>query len=295
VLLGLILTEVHSLVSWQDFDQLSVIPPTLRRHFSATTFPKLGRCQQYPTIAHQYGSYPQRTSTGQTVNRIFDLIDDSCLNGWTMGNVASTGANMASFFHDLFSTASLPAGQRLVGEESLAAMLDFKPLVNSWCPGCSYGAGIILPVAPNMTPGELFPTQDPTRANETLIQGHPGEDWGSSSSPLCGYNGAHGFGICLTYNSAHGMNCSKTFGDNLNAPTFASCRVLDAVMSVTGGPRLDCAMPHDPYPYVIPCSWSFDPPSEARALGRAADGGLISHKTARAHAIKRAFRKAAVV
>ena len=165
VLLGLILTEVHSLVYWQDFDQLSVIPAPLRRHYCATTFPKLGRCQQYPTIAHQFGGYPQRLSSTETVYRIFDLIDDSCLNGWTMGNVASTGGNMASFFYDLFSTASLPAGQRFVSSESLVAMLYFKPLINDWCPGCSYGAGIILPTAPGGVPGELFPALDPKRAN----------------------------------------------------------------------------------------------------------------------------------
>jgi len=286
VLLGLILTEAHSLYSWQDFDQLSILPSSFRNHYNSTTFPKLGRCTQYPTIAHQYSSYIRQDGS-RTVNQIFDLIDDSCLNGWTMGNVASTGGNMASFFYDLFSTVSLPTGQRLVGEASMAEMLNFKPLVNAWCPNCAYGAGIIIP-----TPGgaAMFPSLPPSRANETVIKGHPGQDWGSGTSPLCGYNAAHKFGICLGYNSAKGMNCSKGYGENLVAWVVASCRVLDAALNASGGPRLNCTIPAPAYP-PVPCEWSYDPPAEARLLGRAADGGLIHHQTAWDYLTKIASKK----
>jgi len=289
VLLGLVMTEVNSLVSWQDFDQLSIIPPSLRRHYRSTTFPKLGRCQQYPTLSHQFGGYPLHTKRPRsTVYQIFDLIDDSCLNGWTMGNMASTGADMASFFYDLFATAALPAGQRLVGEDSLDEMLSFKPLVNSWCPGCFYGAGILAPNAG----AAIYPTLDPARAEEAVLRGHPGEDWGSSSSPLCGYNPSRGFGVCLAYNSVRGMNCSKTYGENVMAATVAGCHVLDAVMSATGGPRLNCTARADPYPTKLPCVWSFDPPPDARRLGRAARSGLIHHQTATTLVTQRAFAEA---
>ena len=125
-----------------------------------------------------------------------------------------------------------------------------------------------------------------------MLRGHPGEDWGSSSSPLCGYNPSHGFGVCLAYNSARGLNCSKTYGENVIASAVAGCHVLDAVMSATGGPRLNCTAFVDPYPTKLPCQWSFDPPADARRLGRAARGGLIHHQTVWAQETKRAFAEA---
>ena len=48
-----------------------------------------------------------------------DLFDDSCLNGWTMGNIAATPRAVASFFHLLH-------GGQLLSADSLAQMHNFS-------------------------------------------------------------------------------------------------------------------------------------------------------------------------
>merc|ERR1712070_1079685 len=78
---------------------------------------------------------------------------------------------------------------------------------------------------------------------------------GSGCSP-CGYNEAYEFGICLGYNSLTGMNCDMDWRMNSNAITEATCKIYDAVLSVVGGPRLDCRIPDVPGPQeIVTCEW----------------------------------------
>ena len=52
-----------------------------------------------------------------------DLWDYSCLNGWTMGNIATTASEISRFYYAL-------ANGQLITKASLAQMLDFVPLTN---------------------------------------------------------------------------------------------------------------------------------------------------------------------
>jgi hypothetical protein len=63
----------------------------------------------------------------------FDLIGNSCLvsclNGWTFGNIASTGSDLTTFYCDLF--AAIGSAFQLVNGTSLGEMLKFQPLSNT--------------------------------------------------------------------------------------------------------------------------------------------------------------------
>eukprot|EP00854_Cymbomonas_tetramitiformis_P024663 gene24663-30009_t len=243
VLLGLILVEVHDLKSWEQFDQFSIIPEELRKDYGDTLFPKLGRCLEYP-VAHQYALRPVE-SDNHTKYVFYDMIDYSCLNGWTMGNIATSGHDLSVFFRDLFQG-------KLLWQTSIREMMDWKMLVNSWCPGCYYGAGLFIedPFKYNVKSGP---------GNDTYLLAHPGADWGSISSPLCGYNTVHGLGLCLIANSEYGMNCSASDVGTFNRhhTDEAACRLYNEALRLAGSKtELSCdyGEGHSPAEFFIPSS-----------------------------------------
>ena len=147
ILLGLLLVQVEGIWSWQDLHQLSVIPKKLFEtgRYSHTSFLNLGRCSQYPGVAHQYSwQYWKNASHLQTFQ---DLFMNSCLNGWTMGNIASSAQDLATFFFDLFTVPLEDGG--FLSNSSLQAMQKMKRLSDDWCQGptgygsCSYGMGLL--------------------------------------------------------------------------------------------------------------------------------------------------------
>ena len=90
------------------------------------------------------------------------LTPQSCLNGWTMGNILTTAAGLAKFYADLW------AG-KLISEASLKQMFTFKPLTKGTVPppGTPYGLGQMV-----------FQFSMDSTHTLTFI-GHGGEDWGS--------------------------------------------------------------------------------------------------------------------
>ena len=111
--------------------------------FNHTIFMRAGPCSQYPHVVHQYaGCWPcarpgTRASmnvsisthgssdrvhftpldaTANTFPTFYDLYNESCLNGWTMGNLAVGTQDSARFYHllaggNLVSTKALPSMQ----------------------------------------------------------------------------------------------------------------------------------------------------------------------------------------
>jgi hypothetical protein len=72
---------------------------------------------------------------GKTYYNFVDVSDDSCLNGWAMGNIAASGLNLAMFFRDLYAP---PPGQELVSATLAELMTDprnIAPLTNTWACG----------------------------------------------------------------------------------------------------------------------------------------------------------------
>ncbi|CAK9107965.1 D-alanyl-D-alanine carboxypeptidase [Durusdinium trenchii] len=256
ILLGLLLVQARGFFSWQDLDQIRVIPKGLFRsgRYSHTSFSRLGRCIQYPGIAHQYA---WKSWLSQNNSETFsDLLYTSCLNGWTMGNIASSALDLATFFFDLFSLPKERGG--FLTRQSLLRMQQMKTLNDTWCEGptgpgsCSYGMGLLQ----DQLGQDFWVLQDPTEdLSKIKVIGHPGEDWGSGCSP-CGFNRRYGFGICMAYTSVIGMNCSGDFRENFLAVQTATCLAYDAVLKVLGAPRLNCtnaALP-DP-PQLVQCAW----------------------------------------
>lgn len=240
ILLGMVMAQVKNVSDWTGYDQTSVIPDALKAtgNYNTLTFLQNGPCSQYSDVAHQY-AYSNKMNGDQIVaTEIFDLDDYSCLNGWTCGNVAASAKALASFWRDLFNYRGI------LGPVALPLMTKFNTLVNPWCYGCQYGKGIIL-----TSPPPLDPKANPY---SYLLFGHAGQDWGSGTNP-CGYNIAYNFSICLSANSASGLNCSLTPDVRYNGQmqSESQCLVYDAILAAVGGPRLNCTqtpMPGPPPP-----------------------------------------------
>lgn len=167
MLLGLVLAQHANpdQPSWLTYDQTSVLPASLHKK-STAFFPLRGPCKQYARkgMVHQYA--PIFDISGTVVRGFRDLFDDSCLNGWTMGNMAARPLDLASFFWHLLHTGSdntLP----ILSPASLAAMQEFRPL--SMDGGVPYGLGIFEGV---WTLSGYSP--------DNKFIGHSGEDWGSA-------------------------------------------------------------------------------------------------------------------
>lgn len=99
-----------------------------------------------------------------------------------------------------------------------------------------------------------------------ILWGHPGSDYGSTSSPVCGWNDAYNFGICVLMNSAQGMNCSTEASTNLaeRAGSIGSCLLYAKILHMHGGPWLDCyEYKPSATPYkssTVGCAWEKDLP-----------------------------------
>ncbi len=244
VLLGLVLVNLDASVEWQDMNQRDVIPKALRHRYQHTSFLRLGRCAQYEHVAPQYAQAPLPGPLGRRHAVFLDMEQVSCLNGWTMGNIATSAMDLATFFYDL---ATMTGGGGFVNATSLAAMTDWHNLSDTWCwgprgPGsCQYGLGLFR----DQYAQDWWPTVSGDPEDARVNVGHPGEDWGSGVSP-CGYNARYGFGVCIAYTALEGMNCTGDFRRNDYATFEASCLVYDAVLAIVGGsgaPRLNCSLP----------------------------------------------------
>lgn len=237
VLLGVVLMRLQNTWDWEDVDQKAFIPPGLIRagHFQRTDFAKKGSCESYQDFAHTYEAIARGNKT-----LIVDMSGKSCLNGWTMGNILSTGKDMALFYYDLFNNGFL-------NSTTLESMTQFRPLVDDWCyhntkhskGPCQYGLGLFR----DQYLQDIFDIADYddglARGDETKLVGHSGANYGSGAWP-CGYNKKHSFGFCLAFTSTVGLNANLDRGTNDNAMYEAPCRLYNAVLGVFNAPKLDC-------------------------------------------------------
>merc|ERR1719353_102769 len=153
-------------------------------------------------IVHQYLRNPfhghSRTSVNGTItvnDTIVDIYNNSCLNGWSCGNIAIAPIDAARFHWDLHHGA-------FISNQSLHDMMDFDHgTTQGWDPQ-PYGLGMM----------KSFPSEgriweaDPH--NVTFTVGHAGQDYGSSGT-LSGYNIPYEFGIALFGGSQGALNCSN--------------------------------------------------------------------------------------
>jgi hypothetical protein len=199
ILAGYVLAGLQNASSWKELDQLAFLPNDLRARWEPNTvFGKEGRCAGYDRVVHQWlpGTDPKDNSTAI----FWDLLNHSCLNGWTMGNLASTAGVLADFHWELFHGG-------ILNQRSLEEMRTYDVFSEGcWAAGVmSYGLGLENPK------GSIWDNPD------YKYEGHGGQDYGSKSD-ICGYNAQHDFSFCVTLNSMTGMNCSssKSLAQSLN-------------------------------------------------------------------------------
>ena len=178
----------------------------------------------------------------------------SCLNGWTMGNILTTSAGLAQVHatpttatifdllpvsHALVSPsqptptglaqfyADLWAG-KLLSPASLKQMFTFQPLTIGSVPpaGTPYGLGQMIMVAP-------LPSD---KVKHLTMVGHGGEDWGSGF-PAATWVYELNISLAIGINNGEspiGMNTSMTWTQNGNLVTSAFCRTATALYKFRG-------------------------------------------------------------
>ena len=62
------------------------------------------------------------------------MMDFSCTNGWTMGNVAASAKDLATFFRDLYGMPT-SGHMALLSAQSVHEMLKWTNLTNDWTEG----------------------------------------------------------------------------------------------------------------------------------------------------------------
>ena len=191
-------------------------------------------------MVHQYEMYVKHYFLKEVSFR--DIVDFSCLNGWTCGNIAASAIDIARFY------AHLGSGH-IVNVASLKQMCHFDPLSVGWAVGLPYGLGL-MPQGSRTMPGG-------PNEGAVILLGHGGMDWGSTSqyagwAPYLG-----NIGINVQMSSSQGMNCSlQNFDENYYAGSIVPCVVYNATLAVMNAtvpqykgqlPQLDCfgKFPHD--------------------------------------------------
>ena len=163
VMLGFVIAGLQNATTWTDVDQRQILPPVLRSELADLTFPLLGPCSAYEHVSHQYAATFNQIEAPGYWNTIewLDIFDFSCLNGWTMGNLAATTSDTSAALYHLFGKHRAPP---LLTPSSLEAMQTFKPLTVGWSVGLQYGLGAMRV---NMFPSDEVPSE------YTTFVGHP--------------------------------------------------------------------------------------------------------------------------
>jgi len=252
ILLGFLLAEKLSADgTWLGYDQFSVIPEELRHEFTRTRFPLIGKCNKVPDMAHQYIQLSTELEDGVPDRyRMYwkDLIGYSCLNGWTMGNIALSAIDQASFLYYLL------VAQKIISPEMVGHMTHTKHWVDH--PTMRYGLGL---ESDSMTEAS-------TTKSYHFLQ-HGGLDWGSKI--VSNIADPHlGFSLVVSTNSYTGMNCSLPHAiENLMiGDSWGLCNFLDPVLAVfeeegKNSQRLNCSSYYKLYPGFATCGnkgWQLD-------------------------------------
>ena len=182
--------------------------------------------------------------------KFLDLQNFTCLNGWTMGNIALTPSDAVRFYSAL-------AGGRIVSPDSLAQMRTFLPLTAGYNPppGTPYGLGLLQQ-------DQIFPLKGVTSFSKACIKpfcqckaivacyfnatgwGHPGLDWGSGM-PWLAHVPSLNLSFAMAFNSYSGNNRTMTYDENHATETYreAFCLAFAAVVQhvLPGFADFNCA------------------------------------------------------
>lgn len=204
ILLGLVAAANTGAQKWQDLDQTAVFRPPYANYDRSsvgneTVFLGLGPCSSQKNalkIVHQYDLLEKHSIDAKdTIGTVsyFDVYDESCLNGWTMGNMAATARDVARFWWAVFR-------EGLVSPASLHDMIgQFNPFTSGFALGLKYGTGLM----------KYEPYSELNSTGSMELLGHVGLDYGSGFT-LNGYSMTFNMSVALATNVHYGigMNCS---------------------------------------------------------------------------------------
>jgi len=161
VLIGLMLIGIEG-VAWDKYDQ-----NVWKEHFPRIKFSQHGTCGQYTDVDGHCGQCSR-------ANPPVDVLDWSCTNGFTCGNLVGPPEEVSRFVWALFRG-------KLLKKETVAQMQTYTPLgvqgatrnqtCGGWCSGCLYGLGLQAPANSVDVPGQ--PVEN--------FPGHAGQTYGYTS------------------------------------------------------------------------------------------------------------------
>lgn len=92
------------------------------------TFPR-GACSDDARVVRQYYHTTHKLNSTHTGVHFRDMTQESCLNGWTMGNLAATpGAGAAFLYHWLVANATAGLGEALLPAARVAEMKTMQKM-----------------------------------------------------------------------------------------------------------------------------------------------------------------------
>ena len=239
VLLGMVAAAASGAVDWADFDQrAAIVPPALADALPGFRFAGLGACSADAGVAHQYRpAESHRESPAWTTVDYQDIYHASCLNGWTMGNIAAAPRDVAAMLYQVFGDRTHVSNPPILSDAALAAMQTYTPFTTGWSAGLEYGLGCMQE---NIT----------TPAGEVLsFVGHGGADWGSVA-PFHFYNAKYDFALLVAETSTGTMNCSALSGKearpNQAGSDIGMCTICTVVQLKTNGSGWPGDCPCDP-------------------------------------------------
>jgi CubicO group peptidase (beta-lactamase class C family) len=140
-ILGFILAQQANATSWETFDWWSTFPEGRRQnYFNETLFLEKGKCSSL-NVTHQYMGLVSNEYPGLKVTE-YDILSDSCLNGWGFGNIAATALDVAKYYFEYFGS------EHLLSYEAASKMMDFE-YMDSKSFNISYGVGLTPMVFPS--------------------------------------------------------------------------------------------------------------------------------------------------
>jgi hypothetical protein len=145
-----------------------MFPDNLRsQYFKSTKFLEKGTCTEQGTTNSYY--YDFRNQWPGVAAIPVQMDDESCLNGWGFGNLASSAEDIAKFYYQYFGT------EKIISYETAASMMHFD-YMNSPNFNISYGLGTM----PMWFDPKVGPNRDVYPKYQYFeIIGHGGQDWGS--------------------------------------------------------------------------------------------------------------------
>jgi CubicO group peptidase (beta-lactamase class C family) len=210
-------------------------------------------CTAFSSVykGHRKSGYTSGQTDGPfDPTNVQDLYDYSCLNGYTMGNVAVTPSDVVLFYAAL-------AGGRIVSNKSLAEMRTFQALTKGYSPppGTPYGLGLLeielkFSLVSSSTSSAACKKYNKLCScifnvckTHIMTWGHPGLDW-ASGMPFLGVAEDLNMTFAMGFDSYGGFNSTLTYTENKETYNYyqLQCSGLNAAVKYVYSdfPDFDC-------------------------------------------------------